>query len=62
VWKLAEQQREQDSDDIATKAEVQTTPLNKMPAPELQESATEEVYGTRTDLSEQSMFNQEEQS
>jgi hypothetical protein len=53
---------EDDSKDHATKAEVQTTELNKMPAPELQESATEEVYGSTKNLAEHSLFNKEKQS
>ncbi|MDB4868615.1 MAG: hypothetical protein JWR03_2948 [Cohnella sp.] len=53
---------EDDSKDKATKAEVQTTELNKMPVPELEESATEEVYGSKKDLAEHSLFNKEEQS
>lgn len=53
---------DQISKDMETKAEVQTTPLNKMPAPELDESATEQVYGSKKNLAEQSLFNQEEQS
>ncbi|WP_169306671.1 hypothetical protein [Cohnella pontilimi] len=50
------------SKEMKAKGEVQTTDLNVMPAPELDPSATEQVYGSHTNLAEHSLLNKKEQS
>ncbi|WP_164472563.1 hypothetical protein [Cohnella candidum] len=45
----------------ASKADVQTTPANKLPVPELDtESAAEIVYGTENDMASRSAFNKQD--
>jgi hypothetical protein len=58
VYKVADNNETKDK---ASKWDVQTTPANKLPVPELDtESAAEIVYGSETNLSERSAFNKEQ--
>ncbi|MBW5445995.1 hypothetical protein GE107_07970 [Cohnella sp. CFH 77786] len=51
------------SKDKASKADVQTTPANKLPVPDMEtESAAEIVYGSEDNVESRSAFNQENQN